>query len=459
MTRRCYSDINMKKILLLSVILFTALAFKVSLKATNVEARCWWTGCYVAVQCNVGDCGGGDGECQNNYGYCTGGGYLGNPYGGCHCCSSERYWQVCCDDTNWYDVSGCTPSCGGSGTKTQRNGCGDSRTVNCTTSACTGTLSIATTPVNGGIYVNSIYKDLGSWSSTINTGTYTVSFGAVTNYTTPSNQSATVTTGNTTSKTGTYVLKTGTLTVNTSGADGSISVDSVSWDTGPTQSQSIVIGSHTVSCGNVSGYNAPTYSPGSDVTVSEGATTMVTCAYTLMTGNLSVNTTPTGITPSITVKDSGGSTVGSGTGPGPLSVSLTTGTYTVTFGTVTDYNPPSTNPQTVNLTTSGASVTGAYTAVPGMLKIKTNPSGAPLFVGGTSSGNSPQTLSVAPGTYIVSFGFISGYSTPSTQSAVVLSEITTNVNATYTPASGASTTPPELLLFEPRFTWREVVPF
>lgn len=70
--------------------------------------------------------------------------------------------------------------------------------------ANTGTLSVITTPVNGNILVDGLSKGR-SWSGPVNTGSHTVTFDAVSGYTTPLQQIVNVNTGQTTTVTGIYV--------------------------------------------------------------------------------------------------------------------------------------------------------------------------------------------------------------------------------------------------------------
>jgi len=50
----------------------------------KVEARCWTSCCNRPIQCNQGNCRGGDGQCQDAFGWCTESrGYLGNIGVGC----------------------------------------------------------------------------------------------------------------------------------------------------------------------------------------------------------------------------------------------------------------------------------------------------------------------------------------------------------------------------------------
>jgi hypothetical protein len=68
----------------------------------------------------------------------------------------------------------------------------------------TGTLSVTTTPVSGGITVDGAFKANGSWSGSVAAGSHTISFGAVSGYNTPANRTVTVNNGQTTTVTGTY---------------------------------------------------------------------------------------------------------------------------------------------------------------------------------------------------------------------------------------------------------------
>jgi hypothetical protein len=79
-----------------------------------------------------------------------------------------------------------------------------SRTVTAAFPNRTGTLSVSTTPVSGGIRVDGSQVGSGSWSGPVAVGSHTVSFGDVAGYTAPGPRTVTVTEGQTTSVTGTY---------------------------------------------------------------------------------------------------------------------------------------------------------------------------------------------------------------------------------------------------------------
>lgn len=73
----------------------------------------------------------------------------------------------------------------------------------------------------------------------------------------------------------------------------------------------------------------------------------------------------------------------------------------------------------------------------GTLIVDTTPVKGEVLVDGVSLGKAPQSRNVVLGSYTVSFGDVSGYTTPVAQTVIVSENMTTNVMGTYTP-----TTPP-----------------
>ena len=159
-----------------------------------------------------------------------------------------------------------------------------------------GTLSVTTTPVNGEVFVDSTSWGLAPVSKSVSTGSHTISFGAISGYTTPADITVSVATGDDVSVTGTYTQippppTNGTLSVTTTPVNGEVFVDGTSWGVAPV-SRDVNNGSHTVSFGAVSGYNTPA---DNTVSVTAGSTTSVTGTYTVIppiNGTLSVTTTP-----------------------------------------------------------------------------------------------------------------------------------------------------------------------
>ena len=315
-----------------------------------------------------------------------------------------------------------------------------------------GTLTVNTTPISGPVYVNGSLWGNGPQSRSLTPGTYTVSFGAVTNYNTPSSRSVTINANQTTTTTGTYTVQPGTLIVNTVGTNGSIMVDGTYWGMGPTQSYNgMTVGQHTVVCGSVTNYNGPVYSPGSTINISSNVTTTVTCTYTAQPGTLRVNTTPISLSPTITIKDGSGASVGSGTGPGPRTFNLNPGTYNVNYGVVTNYDLPIPNPKSVTITSNTTvTVTGAYTPQPGTITVNVTTNGAPpaasftpsitikdsagvtTITSGAIASGVASFANLPPATYLVVFGPVSGYNTPAALTKVVTSNTVAMALGNYT---------------------------
>jgi hypothetical protein len=145
-----------------------------------------------------------------------------------------------------------------------------------------GAISVTTSPVNGNIIVDGVYKGSGTWIGSADRGTHIVSFGGVSGYTTPASQTITVGIRHTTSVTGVYVANTGTIAIFTSPVFANVFVDGivvssetqlggVRWWT-----KTASIGSHTVSFGSMPGYITPSSQV---VTVSTGRTTSVAGTY------------------------------------------------------------------------------------------------------------------------------------------------------------------------------------
>jgi PhoPQ-activated pathogenicity-related protein len=222
----------------------------------------------------------------------------------------------------------------------------------------------------------------------------------------------------------------GTLTVSTEpvGVNGEIIVDGTSWGTG-TQTRQVSVGQHTVAFGDVAGYIKPA---NQQVAVQKGQTTSVTGIYTWVgdTGTLSVTTAPVS-----------GEVIVDGTswGTAPQSRQVQTGQHTVTFGGVAGYSTPGPQVVTVqkNLTTA---VTGTYLLQQlGTLAVSTTPVAGEVFVDGNSWGLAPQSRQVSVGAHTVSFGPVSGYTTPASQQVTIINSQTNSITGTYAAIGDAGT--------------------
>jgi len=110
--------------------------------------------------------------------------------------------------------------------------------------------------------------------------------------------------------------------------------------------------------------------------------------------------------------------------------------------TSTSWTAPSAQDVYVAITNSGGlwanggtySLSLSFEAAPGKatLTVQTTPVNASVYVDGTLWGTAPQTKSVDPGTYTISFGSVSGYTTPSSQSVTLVAEDSETVTGIYT---------------------------
>ena len=147
--------------------------------------------------------------------------------------------------------------------------------------------------------------------------------------------------------------------------------------------------------------------------------------YVLATGTLHVDTAP--VKGEIFVN-------GVSWGNAPQSRTVETGSYIVSFGNVTGYISPQSMTAVVTVNTQ-TDVMGAYVPIPppekGTLIIYTTPVNGEVFVNGQSWGIAPQSQIVDPGEYMVSYGSVEGYTSPSTQTATVNSDQITSVLGIY----------------------------
>lgn len=127
---------------------------------------------------------------------------------------------------------------------------------------------------------------------------------------------------------------------------------------------------------------------------------------------------------------------GSPVGTGHVSLELSAGNYTVTFGEVAGYTSPSAK-NVVILENQTTSIVGEYliASVTGTLHVTTSALGesvaGQIYVNGVSQGVGDVTLSLAPGDYTVGFGGVAGYTKPDDVIATVVANETKNVVGMY----------------------------
>jgi probable HAF family extracellular repeat protein len=186
----------------------------------------------------------------------------------------------------------------------------------------------------------------------------------------------------------------------------------------------VAAGSHTVSFTHVEGFSEPA---AQQVTVTAGATTTIEGSFT-QRGSLRVTTSPAvpaAISVDGTPRDDWG-----------LWTDLPAGSHQVCFGPTANFTPPAC--QTVSLTAGNLTqLTGVYTSSPGApgpsgtgrLRITTSPAlPSQILLDGTPMDSwGLNWVDLAPGSHVLSFTHVEGYTEPTPQTVVVTSGGTTTV--------------------------------
>ncbi|SPF48491.1 Putative cysteine peptidase (modular protein) [Syntrophobacter sp. SbD1] len=293
--------------------------------------------------------------------------------------------------------------------------------------------------VDGGAWQNS-----GATVSALAAGQLVVNFGTIPSWTTPASQTVSISNGLTTTATGTYVQQTGSLAVSIAPA-GAITagakwqVDGGAWQNSGATVSGLVVGQHAVNFGTISGWTTPA---GQTVSVSNGLTTTATGTYVQQTGSLAVNIAPSGaITAGAKWQVDGGAWQNSGATVSGLVV----GQHAVIFSTVPGWNTPS--GQTVSVSNGlTTTATGTYVLQTGSMSVSIAPAGAITAgakwqVDGGAWQNSGATVSgLAVGQHAVNFSAISGWNTPSGQTAGISNGLTTTASGTYVQQPGGQQT-------------------
>ena len=204
----------------------------------------------------------------------------------------------------------------------------------------------------------------------LSVGSHTVTFGAVSSWTTPASRLISVTANQTTSVTALYVaiLQTGSLeaTLNVAGAQWA--VDGGSLQNSGAVVTGLSVGSHTVTFSAVSGWTTPA---SQTVSVLANQTTSIAGTYAAIpqTGSLEATLNVAGAQWAV----DGGSLQNSGA----VVTGLSVGSHTVTFSAVSGWATPA--GQTVSIIANQtASIAGTYVAIPqtGSLEATLNVAGA-----------------------------------------------------------------------------------
>jgi hypothetical protein len=298
-----------------------------------------------------------------------------------------------------------------------------------------GTLRVTTSPAVGGqVLVDGRPAD--SWGlnwARVPVGTHTVSFTHVEGYSEPAPQTVTITAGQTTTIAGTYTRRGELHVVTSPPVPSRITIDSDPGDDWGMWTD-LPTGPHQVCFGAVAGYDPP---PCQATTLTAGTTTTVTGTFTPDatatgppgTGSLRVTTSPA-VPSQISLTPSGGTaTIADSWGLNWLS--LSPGSYTISFAHVTGYDEPA--PQTVTIAAGQTTVvTGVFTQR-GTLRVTTNPpANATIAINGVPDDNWGVWSDFPPGSYQVCFGTAAGFvNTPACQVATVTAGTETDVTGNY----------------------------
>ena len=196
------------------------------------------------------------------------------------------------------------------------------------------------------------------------------------------------------------------------------------------------VGSHTVSFTTVSGWNTPS---SQTATVANNATTTATVTYAQQFGALQVTITPAGaVSAGAQWQVDGGAPQNSGA----TVTSLTVGSHTVTFTSVSGWITPASQYVTVGYDGTATS-TGIYAQPPGSLQVTITPAGAVSagaqwqVDGGTPQPSGATVANLAVGSHTVSFTTISGWTTPASQTVSITTGQTTAATGSYVQQFGS----------------------
>lgn len=188
--------------------------------------------------------------------------------------------------------------------------------------------------VDGGAWQNS-----GDLLRGFSVGNHTVTYKAVSGWSTPASQTVSITTNTTTITNGNYLLQTGSLQVTIAppeavSAGAQWQVDGGAWQNHSNVVSGLSVGNHTVSYKSISGWNTPS---NQTVTILANLTTITNATYILQTGSLLVTITPLdAVTAGAQWRVDGGPWQNSGS----VVSGLTAGNHTVSYKDIPDWYAP-----------------------------------------------------------------------------------------------------------------------
>ena len=272
-----------------------------------------------------------------------------------------------------------------------------------------GHLTVKMNPTNvAAVVAAHWFADGGSYANgekaALRPGTHTVTFEAVAGYTAPAATNVTIESSKSYTRTVTYVGAPGNVTYTLTPNTGSWKINGETYASGAVAE--VPAGNYTVSFGALTGYTVPS---NQTVTVTAGQTLSGTASYSVKQVPLTVKLTPSNATWNVE-----GGTYASGT-----AVRLDPGEHAVTFNAVAGYETPAATNVTLNVGSSGKTVSVKYDGLPGDVTYTLTPPEGTWKIAGTTN-ESDEVASVPAGEYTVTFGTVKGYTSPASQTIEVM---------------------------------------
>jgi hypothetical protein len=290
----------------------------------------------------------------------------------------------------------------------------------------------------------STWHDSGQTESGLSAGQYTVEFKDVSGWTTPAEQSVTISDGRASTTEGMYVVQTGNLGVTIEPADAVAAgaawrrVGTETWGNSGDVESGIPVGEYTLEFASLDGWYTPAEQT---VTIAGGQTASVEVSYVRQPGRLRVVIEPTA------VAEAGAQWRRLGTEPwgksGEIEPNISTGEYTLEFDEVAGWNVPPT--QTVVIEAGKTTeATAVYTQQVGNLQITILPqeavdAGAQWQVLGQQEWHNSGDIisSLIVGSYTIQFSSITEFGTPPSLAMTVAADQTATAVASYSRRLGS----------------------
>jgi hypothetical protein len=287
--------------------------------------------------------------------------------------------------------------------------------------------------VDGGAWQNSAATVTG-----LSVGSHAVTYKAVTGWTAPTGESASITDGVTTTISRTYTQQIGSLQVTlgpvdavTAGAQWN--VDGGAWQNSAATVTGLSVGSHAVTYKAVTGWTAPA---GESAAITNGGTTAISRTYTQQTGSLKVTINPAAArTAGAQWNVDGGAWQNSAATVTGLSV----GSHAVTYKTVAGWTAPASESASItNGVTTAISRTYTVQTQSGNLQVTLDPAGAVTAgaqwrVDGGAFQNSGATVTgLSVGSHTVNYKTVALWTAPVDESVSITDSNTTAISGTYT---------------------------